>query len=294
LANTTIIYHHHYFFFFFFFHYHYNNYTFISNNLNLWYLIDFLFNILFLYRLDHKSTTSTQISIWHSEWNPLEQQEKFIIKPPLTNNGSNTGLTNDLLNQIFNNITTSTNSSSEKSIYFNLIDLPPSSWNLSLNSSANIVLDVTLPSPVYPSYSNTTTNLTFTNIQANRFSTNINGMPINLQLDRVHTKQFSLIMNTTDNVMNRNPNIQHSSDIIIGHVKSEQFELNLTKSDNMHVHIEQVDSATAELYLDSNFCTNESSLEINLNLSKNGKKKICFFNFIYILFKIILRNNSLW
>jgi hypothetical protein len=42
----------------------------------------------------------------------------------------------------------------------------------------------------------------------------------------------------------------------------------------MHVYVKQVDSATAELYLDSNFCTNESSLEINLNLSKNGKKKI--------------------
>jgi hypothetical protein len=270
LANTTIIYHH-----YFFFHYDYN-YTFISNNLNPWYLIDFLFNILFLYYLDHKSTTSTQISIWHSEWNPLEQQEKIVIKPPLTTNSSDTRLTNDLLNQIFNNITTSTNSSSEKLIYFNLIDLPPSSWNLSLNSNESINLDVTLPLPVYPSYFNTTTNLTFTNIQANRFSTNINGMPVNLQFDRVNTKKFSLIMNATDNGMNRNGTIQHLSDIIIGHVKSEQFELNLTKSDNMHVRVKQVDSATAELYLDSNFCTNESSLEINLNLSKNGKEKFSF------------------
>jgi hypothetical protein len=78
-------------------------------------------------------------------------------------------------------------------------------------------------------------------------------------------------MNVTDN--NRNRTNKHLSDVIIGHVKSEQFELNLTKSDNMNVHIQQVDSTTAELYLDSNFCTNESSLEINLNLSKNGKEK---------------------
>jgi len=178
-------------------------------------------------------------------------------------------------------MTTSTNSSSEKSIYFNLIDLPPSSWNLSLNSNESIALDVVLPSTGYPSYFNTTTNLTFTNIQANRFSTNINGMPVNLQVDRVHTKQFSLIMNATDNTMNRNPKIQHLSDVIIGHVKSEQFELNLTKSDNMHLYVQRFDSATAELYLDSNYCTNESSLEINLNLSKNGKKKISFQFHIY-------------
>ena len=80
-------------------------------------------------------------------------------------------------------------------------------------------------------------------------------------------------MNASDNELNRTGYNQYSSDVIIGHVKSDQFELNLTKSDNMHVRVQQVDSETAELYLDSNFCTNESSLEINLNLSKNGKKK---------------------
>jgi hypothetical protein len=182
-------------------------------------------------------------------------------------------ITNDLLNQIFKNISTSTNSTAEKSIFFNLIDLPPSSWNLSLNTNESIFLNVALPSPNYPSYSNATTNLTFTNIEANRFSTNIIGIPVNLQVDRVQTKQFSLTMNATDNNPNRNSSVQHFSDVIIGHVRSEQFELNLTKSDNMHVHVQQVDSSTAELYLDSNFCTNESSLEINLNLSKNGKQK---------------------
>ena len=78
-------------------------------------------------------------------------------------------------------------------------------------------------------------------------------------------------MNATDTNNDGNRTTKHFSDVIIGHVRSEQFELNLTKSDNMHVHVQQVDSATAELFLDSNFCTNESSLEINLNLSKNGK-----------------------
>ncbi len=84
-------------------------------------------------------------------------------------------------------------------------------------------------------------------------------------------------MNSTDDDINSNQSVQYLSDVIIGHVKSEQFELNLTKSNNMHVHVQQVDSATAELYLDSHFCTNESSLEINFNLSKNGKKKFSFF-----------------
>ena len=100
-------------------------------------------------------------------------------------------------------------------------------------------------------------------------------------------------MNATDTNNDGNRTTKHFSDVIIGHVRSEQFELNLTKSDNMHVHVQQVDSATAELFLDSNFCTNESSLEINLNLSKNGKYEI-----LLVLRSLILtffsRNNSLW
>ena len=66
---------------------------------------------------------------------------------------------------------------------------------------------------------------------------------------------------------------QSLSDVVIGHIKSEQFELNITKSDNMNIHVEQVDSETAELFFDSQFCTNESNLQINLNISKNGKQK---------------------
>lgn len=213
--------------------------------------------------------------------NPLDQEQKIIIKPPLTKNDSNTLLTSDLLNRIFNNISSSSNSSSEKTIVFNLADLPPSTWNLSLNSNESISLDIKLPSAIYPSSSDTTTNLTFTNIEANRFITTINGIPIHLQVDNVQTKQFSLIMNATDSDLNRTGKSHYFSDVIIGHVKSEQFELNLTKSDNMHVRVRQVDAETAELYLDSNFCTNESSLEINLNLSKNGTKNFLFTIFIY-------------
>ena len=221
----------------------------------------------FTYFLDRKSSTSTQVSIWRS----VDQKETITFKPPSTTNASNILSYNNLLNNIFNNIST------EKSIYVNLIDLPPSSWNFSLSSNASINLNVELPPPVYPATSNTKTNLTFTNIEANHFSTNIIGKPVNLQVDRVQTKQFSLKMNTTNSDPNSSHRTEHASDVIIGHVKSERFALNLTKSDNMHVHVQQVDSATAELYLDSNFCTNESSLQINLNLSKNGKKNSFFF-----------------
>ena len=104
-------------------------------------------------------------------------------------------------------------------------------------------------------------------------------MPIHLQVDRVETKQFSLQINATHQNSSENETNKSISDIVIGHVKSEQFQLNLTKSDNMHVYVKEVDSATAEVYLDSNFCTNESSLEINLNLKKNGKNKNKYFFF---------------
>jgi hypothetical protein len=156
------------------------------------------------------------------------------------------------------------------------MDLPPSSWNLSLDTNDSILLDLALPSSSNPS------NLTFTKILANRLMANIVGFPVNLQIEQINAKQFSLAMNITNNndlEMNNQTN-SLTSDVVIGRVKSEQFELNITKSDNMNIHVQQVDSAIAELYFDSEFCTNESSLQINLNLSKNGKKKFFFsFNF---------------
>ncbi|CAF1127167.1 unnamed protein product [Adineta steineri] len=221
---------------------------------------------------DDKLTTSNPLSTWHSERTPLEQQQTIIIKPPITKNDSNIFFSNDYLNQIFQNLSALTNSSDDKFIYLNLIDHPPSSWNLSIKSNESITLDIALPLSIN---STSRTNLTFGNIEANRFSTNIIGKPINLHVDRVHTKEFLLKMNNTnddddDDMKSNNHQSQQLSDVIIGHVKSEKFQLNFTKSDKMHVYVYQVDSATAELYFDSSFCTNDSSLEINLNLSENG------------------------
>jgi hypothetical protein len=95
---------------------------------------------------------------------------------------------------------------------------------------------------------------------------------VNLQVDQIQVKEFSLAMNLTNNQTN-----QSLSDVVIGHVKSERFQLDITKSDNMNIHIEQVDSETAELFFDSQFCTNETNLQINLNLSKNGMNRYLFF-----------------
>ncbi|CAF3795521.1 unnamed protein product, partial [Adineta steineri] len=221
---------------------------------------------------DDKLTTSNPLSTWHSERTPLEQQQTIVIKPPIPKNDSNIFFSNDYLNQIFQNLSALTNSSDDKFIYLNLIDHPPSSWNLSIKSNESITLDIALP---LSTNSTSRTNLTFGNIEANRFSTNIIGKPINLHVDRVHTKEFLLKMNNTnddddDDMKSNNHQSQQLSDVIIGHVKSEKFQLNFTKSDKMHVYVYQVDSATAELYFDSSFCTNDSSLEINLNLSENG------------------------
>ena len=127
-----------------------------------------------------------------------------IIKPSLN---TNTLLSDELFKSLFNS---TTNSSTEKLIYFNLNDLPPSTWNISLQTIESILLDIALPAPTYPFNANTTTNLTITNVEANRFSTNIVGVPLNLQVDQINTKQFSLAMNLTNNQTN-----QSSSDVVI-------------------------------------------------------------------------------
>jgi hypothetical protein len=210
----------------------------------------------------YSQLVTSSIFVQHLKLNSLEQHQMVVIKPSLNTNSSNTLLSNELLNTLFN----STTNSSEKYIFVNLNDLPPSTWNLSLRTNESILLDIALPAPTFPLNLNTTTNLTFINVEANRFSTNIIGSPVNLQVDQIRVKQFSLAMNLTNDQSN-----QSLSDVVIGHVKSEKFELNITKSDNMNIHIQQVDSETAELFFDSQFCTNESNLQINLNLSKNGK-----------------------
>ncbi|CAF1343365.1 unnamed protein product [Rotaria magnacalcarata] len=205
--------------------------------------------------LHHSMLTSTLFSIYHSNLT-FSEQKMFIIKPSLT---TNILLSNELLTELLNS---TTNSSTEKCIYLDLIDIPPSSWNLSLNTTESVVLDIALPPS---SHMTGITNLTMGDIEANHLSTNIIGLPINLQVDKVHARKFSLSMNQTDNNVRQLP-----SHLIIDRIKSEQFELNLIKSDNMDIHVQQIDSETADIYLDSRFCENDNNLGINLNLSKNG------------------------
>ncbi|CAF1225320.1 unnamed protein product [Adineta ricciae] len=214
----------------------------------------------------HLSTTVTPTSLWYAQLDPFNQQQTIIVKPPSNGNDPNSFLSNELLNELFHNISTSSNSSVDKSVYFDLIDHPSSSWNLSVQSNDSFILDIALPLP----NSTSQTNLTFTKIEAERFSTNIVGKSVHFQADRVQAKQFSLTMNNTDNETEPNRRIQHLSDVTIGHVTSEQFRLTLRQTDNVNLHVQRVDTATAELQLDDNFCSNKSSLAINLNLSKNG------------------------
>jgi hypothetical protein len=159
--------------------------------------------------------------------------------------------------------------STEQILRIDLARLTPSSWNVSFRTNETILLDITLPRLSHP---NQTTNLTIASIEANRFRSHIIGAPVHLQVDRVQAREFALNMDSSDVLMPSRSSQQYSSDVLIGHVKSEQFELNLTQSDNMHVYVQQVDSSTADLYLNSQFCTNASSLQVNLNLSNNGKK----------------------
>ncbi|CAF3699066.1 unnamed protein product [Rotaria socialis] len=203
----------------------------------------------------HSMLTSTLFSIYHSNLT-FSDHTTFIIKPSLT---TNILLSNELFKELLNS---TSNYSTEKCIYLNLIDIPPSSWNLSLNTTESVVLDIALPPS---SHMTGITNLTMGDIEANHLSTNIIGLPINLQVDNVHASKFSLSMNQTDNNVNQLP-----SNLIIGRIKAEQFELNLIKSDNMDINVQQIDSETADIYLDSQFCANDNTLGINLNLTKNG------------------------
>lgn len=151
------------------------------------------------------------------------------------------------------------------------MDQAAASWSLSLQTNRSIQVDIALPPISEPPNANGTTNLTLANIQANRFATNVVGPSVNLQVDNIETKEFSLTVDLTTNQTNSQP-----SDLIIGYIKSDKFNLGITKTDAMNLQVQQVDSATAELYFDDQFCTNASDVAINLNLSKNGKDKIGF------------------
>ena len=217
--------------------------------------------------------TSFPTSIVHSTLSSLQpQQQPLTVTKPT--HSPNPLLPNELFNSLFNS---PSNSSGEKLIQLNLANLPPSSWEVSFQTNESLLLDIVLPPASYPSNADTITNLTIANVEANRFSANIVGSSVNLQVDQIQTKQFSLAMNLTNN-----QTTPSSSDVVIGHIKSEQFQLDITKSDNMNLHVQQVDSDTAELFFNSEFCTNESNLQINLNLSKNGKENI---GFIFLGFK---------
>ena len=204
-----------------------------------------------------------------SQRDVLEEQGTVVIIPPLSGNRSTTLLSND----IFHAQSRSRNDSTEKAIHIDLTQSPPSAWNLSFHSNESVFLDVALPPSTYFSHSNVTTHLTFKNITAHRWKTHIYGVPVHVQMDRVEAKEFALDMNATDNRRSLSSVTQrHSSNVTIDHVISDQFRLNLIKSDHMHVNVKQVDSMTAELFFDDHFCSNDSSLQINLNLSKNGRR----------------------
>ena len=198
----------------------------------------------------------------------LPGQSTVLIIPSLSSNHSTTLLSNDILHEQFR----SRNVSDEKVIHVDLTHSPPSAWDLSFNSNETVLLDIALPPSTYSSHSNVTTRLTFTNITAHRWRTHIYGVPVHVQMDRVETKEFALDMNATGSRSPPNGTQRYSSDVTIGHVTSDEFRLNLIKSDHMHVNVKQVDSMTAELFFDGQFCSNDSSLQINLNLSRNGKR----------------------
>lgn len=147
----------------------------------------------------------------------------------------------------------------------NLVDLPPSSWNLSFQTNESILLDMTLPS------SNATSNLTLGNIQAERFSASIAGSSVNLQVNQIETKQFSLTMNLTNNSTSN-----QRSEVLIGRIKTEKFQMKISKTDDINLKIQQVDTDTAELVFEDPFCSTGSNVEINLNLGKSGNRSSMF------------------
>ena len=93
-------------------------------------------------------------------------------------------------------------SNGRNSTSLNLSDLPPSSWNLSFQTNQSLLLDITLPS-------------------------------VNLQINEVETKEFSLSMNlTTSNETSHRP-----SEVILGHVRSEHFQLTLVTTDGINLQV---------------------------------------------------------
>ena len=166
-----------------------------------------------------------------------------------------------------------TSSLPQRHVHIDLADHPPTSWNLSFQTNDSILLDIVLPAATDLS---TVPNLTLSNIHADRFVATVVGSSTNLQVDEIQAKDFSLAVNLTSN-----SSVEQPSEVIIGHVKSDQFQLTLTKSNKMNLQVAQVDSATAELYFDEGFCSNDSNVQINLNLSQNGRRATSTFTLFY-------------
>jgi hypothetical protein len=217
------------------------------------------------YRLDSTTIATVPLTSSRNSKSTLfkQQNDLIVFQPLFEQEGTNQLLSNDILNTLMDAHTT--NSSVEKSIFINLMDFPASTWDVSLQTNESVRLDIALPSSIDSNGLGVTTNLSLSNIQADRFAANIVGSSINLQVDQIETKEFSLTMNLTNNGTN-----DQSSDVAFGHIKSDQFHLNITKANKMNLQVQQVDSETAELYFSDKFCTNDSDVEINLNLSKNG------------------------
>ena len=206
-----------------------------------------------------RTTTTTTTTI-----PPVSTQtyQSTLLPPPaIKSNRPSAPMPEDLSHTLFQS---NASSPSHRHVHIDLIDRPPTSWNLSFQTNDSILLDIVLPVATDLS---TVPNLTLSNIHADRFAATIVGSSVNLQVDDIQTKDFSLAVNLTNNGSAEQP-----SEVIIGHVKSDQFHLTLTKSNKMNVQVAQVDSATAELYFDEGFCSNDSNVQINLNLSQNGRR----------------------
>lgn len=172
---------------------------------------------------------------------------------------------NDIIDAFFRSNLTIGKDSLPKTLVIDLNKFPVANWNVSFQTNKSIHLDIILPMLFDSIRSNTVTNLTIKHIQANNFVTTLTGPIVNLYGGDIETRQFSLLFN-----LSNNQTLDKSSEVIIGHVKTETFQLNITRSNRMNISIEQVDSDMAELFVDDQFCNGANDIDISLNLSMNG------------------------
>ncbi|CAF3583619.1 unnamed protein product [Didymodactylos carnosus] len=206
-------------------------------------------------------STDILLAKWHSEYDAHEDKEIISLVPPSGQSGI------DFTPELLSSLLASDNATSSKIIKLDLNNVKSPTWKISLKSNLSFSLLINLPEIPLNDTKSQPMNLTFADIDAVRFETNIVGSSANVDLQRIETKQFAFSMDSS--------NLTRNTSVIFGHVKSDKFLLNLTKSNetesgNMNVEVRQVDSSTAELFLSGDFCTNENGLQINLNLTQNG------------------------